>query len=171
MDSRNVKTLSFARELQNEISKVNKPPEDGFVSEQELVIPLSIVRGTRGYIVQVTNQANGCYEKGWYDACSVMVRRLLETLIIETYEHYGIDSKIKNVDGNFFSLKDLITSTLSETSWNLSRNTKNALHKLKEIGDLSAHSRRYNAHQKDVEPLLRDIRIVVQEFIYLATLK
>jgi hypothetical protein len=45
------------------------------------------------------------------------------------------------------------------------------LPKLKDIGDKSAHSRRYNAHRGDVDPLLPDIRLVVQEFVYLAGLK
>jgi hypothetical protein len=42
---------------------------------------------------------------------------------------------------------------------------------LKDIGDKSAHGRRYNAQRGDIEPLLADIRLVVQELIYLAGLK
>ena len=44
----------------------------------QCVIPLSVVRGTRGYIERVANQINGTYENGWYDACAVMIRRVLE---------------------------------------------------------------------------------------------
>jgi hypothetical protein len=43
--------------------------------------------------------------------------------------------------------------------------------KLKDVGDKSAHSRRYNAHRGDIDPLLRDVRLVVQELLYLASLK
>ena len=39
------------------------------------------------------------------------------------------------------------------------------------MGDKSAHSRRYNAHRGDIDPLLVDIRLVVQELVYLAGLK
>lgn len=80
----------------------------------------------------------------WYDACAVMIRRLIETLIIESYEAHSLSVKITNSSGDFFYLSDLISITLSETSWNLSRNAKKSLPKLKDIGDKSAHSRRFN---------------------------
>ena len=100
-----------------------------------------------------------------------MIRRLVETLIIESFEHYGIANKIKNSNGDFFYLRDLINITLAETSWNLGRNTKKALPKLKDIGDKSAHSRRFNAHRRDVNKIIAELRVVTQELIYLAGLK
>jgi hypothetical protein len=130
-----------------------------------------VVRNTRGYIERVANQVNGTYENGWYDACTVMIRRLLETLIIEAFEQYGIAANIKSSSGEFFYLRDLIDKCVQEGSWNLSRNCKRAMPKLKDIGDKSAHSRRYNAHRGDIDPLLADVRIVVQELVYLAKLK
>lgn len=163
--------FSSAKAIQADIANELGPPEEGLRSGTQLVVPSSIVRGTRGYIERVANQANGAYEKGWYDACAVMVRRLLETLIIEAFEHANIAAKIKNSSGDFLFLRDLIDKCLQEPSWNLSRNCKQALPKLKDIGDKSAHSRRYNAHRGDVDPLLSDIRLVVQEFVYLAGLK
>lgn len=160
-----------ARAIQREAPRHIRPPEDGQKAATEQVIPMSVVRGSRGYIEAVTNQVNGCFEKGWFDACAVMTRRLLETLIIEAFEHYGIASKIKNKNGDFFYLSDLITRAMTETSWNLSRNSKRALPRLKDIGDKSAHSRRFNAHRRDLEKVLDDVRLVVQEFVYLAELK
>ena len=77
---------------------------------------MSLVRGTRGYIEKVSNQINGAYENGWYDACAVMLRRLIETLIIETFEHHKIASS-DNQAGDFVYLRDLIDKTLAETSW------------------------------------------------------
>jgi len=100
-----------------------------------------------------------------------MVRRLLETLIIEAFEYHKIADKIKDGKGDFFFLSDLIRCTLSEPTWNLTRNTKNALPKLKDIGDKSAHSRRYHAVRNDLDKLLKEIRVVVQELIYLSGLK
>lgn len=58
-----------------------------------------------------------------------------------------------------------------ETTWNLGRNTKRALPKLKSIGDQSAHSRRYVAHREDLEPLIADFRVVCQELLFLSKLK
>lgn len=163
--------LSIAKEIQNDVPRRGVPPDEGLMSESEQVIPFSVVRGTRGYIEKVVNQVNGCYENGWFDACAVMIRRLVETLIIEAFEHYGIADRIKNSNGDFFYLSDLINLTLAETSWNLGRNSKKALPNLKDIGDKSAHSRRFNAHRRDIEKIIDELRVVTQELIYLAGLK
>jgi ribosomal protein L11 len=53
----------------------------------------------------------------------------------------------------------------------LSRNTKQALPRLKDVGDLSAHSRRYIAQRKDIDKLVQDLRVVVQELVTVAELK
>ena len=163
--------LNVAKAIDLEARRELGPPEEGLRADTQSVVPRSVVRGTRGYIEKITNQANGCYEKGWYDACAVIVRRLIETLIIEAYEKHSIASKIQNSQGDFMYLRDLITQCLTEPSWNLSRNCKQALPKLKDIGDKSAHSRRFIAQRGDIDPLLADIRVVVQEFLFLAGLK
>ena len=46
-----------------------------------------------------------------------------------------------------------------------------ALPKLKEIGDQSAHSRRFVAHREDIDKVQGDFRTVIQELVYLAGLK
>lgn len=148
------------------------PPSDGAKPKTEMVIAGSLVANTRGYIERVVAQINGTYENGWYDGCAVMIRRLLETLIVEAFENYKIASKIQNPKtGDFYYLSDLISCTLSESSWNLSRNSRQAMPKLKTVGDLSAHSRRYNAHRNDIDNIIPDLRVVAQELLYLAGLK
>lgn len=162
----------LAKDLQAEAPKVFLPPSEGTKPSSEQVLPHALVRGTRGYIERVCHQINGSYENGWYDACAVMMRRLIETLIIEAFERHKIDHKIKNAStGDFFFLRDLVDSTLRETSWNLGRNTKQALPRLKLVGDQSAHSRRYNAHREDIDRVISDFRTVCQELIYLAHMK
>lgn len=163
--------LVAAKDIQALASAVSSPPELGYASETQHVVAMSVVRGTRGYVESVANQVNGCYERGWFDACAVMVRRLVETLIIEAFEHHGLASKIKNANGDFLFLRDLISAALAEPSWNLTRNAKAALPRLKDVGDKSAHSRRYNAHRNDIQKIVDDVRVVVQEFVYLAGLK
>jgi len=163
--------VATAKAIHAEISTEVGPPEEGLLAATQAVIMMSLVRGTRGYIEKVSNQINGAYENGWYDACAVMLRRLIETLIIETFEHHKIASRIQNHAGDFVYLRDLIDKALAETAWNLSRNTKQALPKLKDVGDKSAHSRRYVAQRGDIQPLIADIRTVVQELTYLSGLK
>jgi hypothetical protein len=163
--------LHGIRQLRDSIRDKNPPPEEGAPSPEDSVVYFSLVRNTRGYIERVVHQINGSYANGWYDACAVMIRRLVETLIIESFEKHRISDKIKGTGGDFLYLRDLINVTLAETSWNLSRNTKLALPRLKDVGDLSAHSRRYIAQRKDIDKLIQDLRVVVQELMTLAELK
>lgn len=163
--------LAIAKAIQADVPRRGRPPDEGTLPDSDQVVPHSVLRGTRGYIESVVYQVNGAYERGWFDACAVMIRRLIETLIIESFEHYTIADRIKTGRGDFLQLGDLVDRTLSEPAWNLSRNTKRALPRLKDVGDKSAHSRRYIAHRVDIERLIPDIRVTVQELAYLAGLK
>lgn len=139
--------------------------------EEGGLFPLSLISKTkRGYVVTVCRQMNGCFSSGWYDAAAVMMRRLLETSIIEAFEAHHPDHKIKNSQGDFLQLSDLISAALSETSWNLSRNTKKALPNLRDVGHISAHARRYTAQKPDITKISQDCRIAIEEFLHLAGL-
>ena len=137
----------------------------------ELVLPLSTVQNTRGYIEKIILQANGCYEYQWYDACSVMIRRFIETLIIEVYEAHGKDSEIKDTNGDFMMLRNLIDQILSNNSWNLGREAKQALPLIKNLGDRSAHNRRFLAKKQDIDKIVPGLRVVADELLHLAGLK
>ena|SRR6266704_6756861 len=164
-------TVAVAKAISADIAIEIGPPEEGAAANTQQVIMMSLVKDTRGYVTKIANQINGAYEHGWYDACAVMIRRLIETLIIECFERHDIADNIKGSTGDFLYLRDLIDKTVKETAWNLGRNTKTALPKLKDIGDKSAHSRRYIALRGDIQPLLLDIRTVVQELLFLSELK
>lgn len=162
---------TFVSSFENDCEQSLLPPEGGLEAIGQPVIPFTLVRSTRGYIERVVHQINGTYSNGWYDACAVMIRRLVETLIIEVFEKYTIANNIKNSQGDFLYLSDLISKTLGEPSWNLTRNTRQALPKLKDIGDKSAHYRRFNAVRHDIDKISADLRVIVQEFVYMADLK
>jgi hypothetical protein len=147
------------------------PPTEPQLPETENVLPHSLVAGTRGYIEKIVFQINGTYDQGWFDACAVMIRRLIETLIIEAFEKHNIASHIQSPSGDYLFLRDLINRTVAETVWNLGRNTKAALPRLKDIGDQSAHSRRFVAQRTDIERIIPDLRIVAQELLFIAGLK
>lgn len=137
-----------------------KPSDDLF--------PMVILDNTRGYILKNAEQASVCYDLGLYDASAVMIRKLVETLIIECFERHGIESKIKGGDGHFFFLSDLIGKFLAETGkWAISRNTSQSLPKIKALGDLSAHNRRFNAKKPDIDKIKDDLRIVIEDLVHL----
>jgi hypothetical protein len=165
------RALGAAKAIQDEASAPWLPPDEGIPSRAEPVLAFSLVRGTRSYIERVVHQINTTYADACYDSCAVMLRRLIETLIIEAYEGHGIATQIQNANGDFLHLAELVSRTLGDTTWNLGRIAKAALPKLKDVGDRSAHDRRFNAHRSDIDKLIPDIRIVVQELTRLAGLK
>lgn len=164
-------TLNLAAELQRLVHETVKPPSETARSHEEPVIYISLVQNTRSYIVKTAHQANGSYQHGWYDACAVMIRRLVETLIIEVYERHKIESDIKDMHGNYLFLRDLVDKVLAESAWTLGRNVRLVLPKLKDIGDKAAHNRRFNAMRQDVDKLIPHLRETVQELVALADLK
>ena len=104
----------------------------------ELFISESIFKNARGYTQKVVAQINASYEYGLCDCCAVMCRRLLETLIIESYEKKGIESLIKGSDGHFFMFSSLLNHLEKTEALNLGRSSLAALKKFKTLGDLSA---------------------------------
>jgi hypothetical protein len=129
--------------------------------------PIELFDNTRGYLQNIANQALASYNKGIFDGCSVLTRKLIEILIIECFERHKNEHLIKKTDGTFFYLSDLITEFLKEPAWNIGRNTKSSLPKIKKIGDQSAHNRRYIARKQDLDSLKDDIRIVLEELIHM----
>lgn len=129
------------------------------------LLPLSILQNTRYYLEKNAYQMCACYETGLYDASLVMMRKLVETLIIECFERYGIADRIKDDTGTFYYLSRLIPLFVNCDKWNASRNLKTNILKLKQYGDLSAHNRRFIAHKKDIDDFKFELRQVIQEIV------
>lgn len=108
----------------------------------EPLLPIEYADNSKVYVKKLLSQINGCYESGYMDASAVLMRRLVEILIIDCFNNYGLRSKIEKPDGNYFGLDGLINAFLREKSWHISRSLKRYLPKLKvlkEIGDQAAH--------------------------------
>jgi len=136
-------------------------------SVQSDLFPIALFDNTRGYLKIIANQSLASYNNGIYDGSSVLIRKLIEILIIECFERYSIENKIKKPDGTFFYLSDLITEFLKEPKWNIGRNAKRGLPNIKKIGDQSAHNRRYIARKSDLDVIKDDLRIVIEELIHI----
>jgi len=137
-------------------------------------LPDAIWSRTRGYIESVCKQLNGCFGAAYYDAASVMLRRLMETLIIEAYEHLKREGEIKDTEGNYFMLKHLVERASGKpphSGLNLGRDAKKNLEEVKALGDKSAHSRRFVAHAPDLVNIQHGVRTAAQELIQIANLK
>jgi len=129
--------------------------------------PIELFDNTRGYLKTIANQALASYNKGIYDGCSVLTRKLIEILIIECFERHRNENLIKKHDGNFLYLSDLISELLKEPAWNIGRNAKASLPNIKKVGDKSAHNRRFIARKSDLDKIQDDIRTVIEELIHL----
>lgn len=141
--------------------------------EQDLgYLPQQVWKPSRGYIEKVCAQLNGCYQFQFYDAASVLIRRVVETLIIEAFEAKNREVELKDSSGNFFMLNGLINAANSTTNGiGLGRDAKKALADVKELGDRSAHNRRYNAVKADLEKVQSGVRCAVDELINIASLR
>ncbi|MGH9545083.1 MAG: hypothetical protein ACRD23_07690 [Terriglobales bacterium] len=134
-------------------------------------LPQEVWKDTRGYIEKVCVQLNGSYQFGFYDAGSVMVRRAVETLIIEAYEHLHREAEIRDAEGNYFMLGELVNRSTNTGGLTLGREARAALKEIKKLGDRSAHNRRYNAVKADLDDIRSGVRVTVDELINIASLR
>ena len=175
VDSAQTARAAAARDLrllcQSEIIPHVRSASPSAIPNNEHILPMDVVTGTRGYLESYIRQANGCYEHQWYDACSVMIRKFVEVLLIEMFEAHGNAADIKNKNDDFFMLGEIIDRTVSSTHWNLGRETKRCLPEIKSLGDRSAHTRRYITRKKDVDNVLPGLRVIADELIHLAKLR
>ena len=135
------------------------------------VLSRDLFAGTRGYIERVVEQINKSYDAELWDCCAVMCRRLLETLIIEVYEKLGRAKEIKGGDGHFMMLNGLVTFIEVDGAINLGRNAVRGLKDFKQLGDLSAHNRRFNARRDDIDRVRDGLRVAAEELLHLAGLR
>lgn len=134
-------------------------------------LPEAVWKNTRGYIENIAMQVNGCIQYGFFDGASVLLRRLIETLLIECYEHERIQHRIQSNNGDYYMLNKIIIDAVDGKGLTLGRETKKILRELKIIGDRSAHNRRYNTVKADLERIQLGTRLAIDELIQLATLK
>ncbi|WP_138501043.1 hypothetical protein [Nostoc sp. PA-18-2419] len=102
---------------------LERPPAD--VDLEHGYLPEEIWKNTRGYIEKIAFQVNGCFQYGFYDGASVLIRRLVETLLIECYEHEKTQFRIADSDGNYFMLSGIIADAADKNGLSLARETKN----------------------------------------------
>ncbi len=147
----------------NELSPLLEVKQPKKVSDA--VIPNEVVNNEKEYFKKVVRQVNGCYQEGYYDACFVMVRRVIETLIIDVFENLKIEDEIKDSDGDYLPFSKLIDHTLGNNQIKLSKIAKRDLSSIKKFGDIAAHNRKLNLKKPDIDKYSDSIRVIVEELI------
>ena len=140
------------------------------ISDDSLIPEVLFKEANRQYLLKVAQQINAAYENNLFDACALMMRRLLEILLIHCFEHAGIESDVKDPDGNYQNLKTLINKAKSRSEISLSADAKKDIDNFRELGNLSAHRVKYNCRRDDIRPQRIGYRAIVEELLYVADL-
>lgn len=131
----------------------------------EILINFDIFKHQKDYIKKILLEINGCYRDCYWNACSTMIRRLFETLIIENYEKNGLQDSIKDDEGDYLKLGKLIKKIINERQIQLSSQTKSHLSKIKLFGDTGAHSRKIILRKHDIEQYRDELRLSAEELV------
>jgi len=131
----------------------------------DIIIPNEVVLNEKHYIQKVIKQINGCYQDRYFDACFVMIRRAVETLIIEVYESKKIEKSLLDSEGNYLTFSKLIDKILVDNTIKLSKTSKTDIKNIKKFGDIAAHNRKLNLKQCDIDKYSDSIRIIIEELI------
>jgi hypothetical protein len=130
------------------------------------VLPSTLFVNTRGYIESLAKQVNACYENNLFDACAVMMRRLLEVCLILSYEKLGIEPEIRDGNGDYRNLNIIVANAKGNPTLSLSRNTKACLEDFRSVGNFSAHKIYYNAKRQDIKKVSLEYRAAIEELLY-----
>ena len=124
------------------------------------------------YMKRLSQQVNASYESNLFDCTAVMMRRLLEVLLILTYQHNGIESEIMDISGKYYiRLDKIIKNAENNNHFSLSASTKKDMEVFKELGNFSAHKIWYNCTQQDIQNQALKYRALIEELLYKAGIK
>ncbi len=147
------------------LSLLRTPP--GLISDG--LLPQSVVNScSRSYIHDIVRQINGAYDHGFYDACAVLCRRIIESLLVECFEHTGKIAVIQESDGNLKMLDAVIGKAKSAHHIRLPRGTPSLIDKIKEVGDTAAHDRYHITTKQDIDEFRTGFRKVVSQLLTIA---
>jgi len=148
----------------------NLSESEEIISDDSLLPEILFNEVNRQYLVKVAQQVNATYENNLFDACALMMRRLLEILLIHCFEVQGIEDRVKDEEGNYQNLKTLINKAKSFPEIPLSTDAKKDIDSFRELGNMSAHRVKYNCRRDDIRTLRVEYRAVIEELLYAANL-
>ncbi|MFN0118587.1 MAG: DUF4145 domain-containing protein [Elusimicrobiota bacterium] len=136
----------------------------------DYILPDSLISPTRGYIENLSKQINASYNNNIYDGCAVLMRRLLEILLIHSYEEQNRLTDISEGD-SYKNLAYIINYTISNKPFRLSKEVFETLDDFRNIGNFSAHKIQYNSKRKDIDNVRLRYRLTVEELLYVSKIK
>lgn len=142
------------------------------IEQNGTILPIMLFTGLSTNFQRLCKQINASYESNLYDCTAVMMRRLLEGLLVLSYQYYGIESEITAKDGiHYVMLDKIIKNAENNQALKLSANVKKDLALFKDLGNYSAHKIWYNCTKQDIEPHILKYRMIIEELLYKSGLK
>ncbi len=129
------------------------------------LIDPALFDGTREYFPKLTREINGSFEYGFFDGAAVLLRRMIESLLIEAFIFQKLEGIIKKPDNSYKMLDDLIGLVKSGHHLRLSRGMDKILDAVKELGDTASHHRFHIAMNNDFDWLKSRIGKLLSELI------
>lgn len=151
-------------ELQAEYPGLRSESEE--VVSTDTILPHPIYESTRGFVESLSKQINASYEYNLFDGCAVLMRRLLEVLLILTYEHLGLEATIQNSSSSYLPLERIIADAKINKTLRLSRDSKALIDEFRQIGNFSAHKIYYNCRRSDLKKIIVGYRAAIEELLY-----
>lgn len=142
------------------------------IKQEGTILPTVLFDSLSPNLQSLCEQVNASYENNLFDCAAVMMRRLLEGLLVLSYQNLGIEAEITDKSGTrHVTLDKIIKNAEQNSTLALSGNTKNELALFKDLGNYSAHKIWYNCTQQDISPHILKYRAIVEELMYKAGLK
>jgi hypothetical protein len=135
------------------------------------IIPAGLFDETRPHLESLVLQINGAYQRGFYDACAVMCRRLLECLLLLAFERAEKGNVVRDGSGEYRTIADIIGLASSNRHIRLTRGAGAVMGKIDYVGNLAAHHPSYITRQKDIDEQRPGFRRVISELAHLAEIK
>lgn len=137
----------------------------------DAIIPETLYQGTRGYIELLSKQINASYESNIFDGCAVLMRRLLEILLIHSYDKIGKLNEIQDSSDGYRNLSYIINYTISNKAISISKEVQEVLDEFRQLGNFSAHKIQYNCKRRDIDNVRLKYRLAIEELLYCAGIK
>jgi len=137
------------------------------IKQSGTILPDDVFSGLPKNVRALCEQINASYENNLYDCTAVMMRRLLEGLLVLSFQSAGIESEITDKSGkHHISLDNIIKNAEQNSVLALSANTKKDMALFKDLGNYSAHKIWYNCTQGDLKPHILKYRAIIEELMY-----
>jgi len=157
----------IASQINKEIIKAGLTCVDEPLQSRYQLIPNKLVKECPKYIQRVIREINSTYESGCFISCGILIRRLIETMMIEAFEKNNLAHLIKK-EKEYKSADDIKNELLRDPFNNISRNARKALNnkKILELGNQCAHDRFFIAQKSDIDNIILDVRILIEYLVW-----